>query len=212
MRLSPDWTPLGAVISDLESVVAKLQGSYREATTTPFILDRSTLDYDRLTYWDEPSGSIADWSNLLAEYCARGWAEVRASRAPGGELETVVLAVEDWRNARFTREGRLVHPLLPTPWHDVEVRARTASPEEQPASDDIVTRARAEADDATLSQLQRRTALYFAAWSADGFPPTHTAKEANLRAGKHYPNHPMLNDDRRRQQEAWLEAKNRPRS
>jgi hypothetical protein len=83
---------------------------------------------------------------------------------------------------------------------------------EQPSSNDIVTRARAEADDEALSNLRRRAALYFAAWAADGFPGTRTAKEANLRAGKHYPNHPMLSDDRRRQQEAWREAEKRPRS
>jgi hypothetical protein len=201
LKPSLDWTPLGAVIPVLEGIVAKLQASYQEATTTPF------------TFWYEPSGSIADWSTLLAERCARGLAEVRASRVPGGDHELVVFAAaEDWRSARFTREGRLVHPLLPAAWHDVEVRARTASPGEQPASDDIVTRARAEADDVALSNLQRRAALYFAAWAADGFHGTRTAKEANCRAGKHYPNHPILHDDRRRQQEAWREAKKRPRS
>jgi hypothetical protein len=85
-------------------------------------------------------------------------------------------------------------------------------PTAQPASPDIVTRARAEADNKTLSQRQRRAALYFAAWAANGFPQTGSAKEADSRAAKHYPGHPMLTDEPRLRQDAWVIAKQRSTS
>ena len=125
LALPAEWTRLIALIPALERVVIERQAAYREATTTYFRADHSRAD-EPLSGWDEPSGAIADWASLLAELCARGLAEAGCCRTPQAEPERIELAAEDWRMARFTRDGGLAHPLAPEPWREVVVRAGAA--------------------------------------------------------------------------------------
>jgi hypothetical protein len=181
------------------------ESAWRETRNRMWAFVRDLLLQGQLQLTWLPDDPVAPRQTLARERCG----DLRPS-AYGGKW---VYSGEHWLDGVLIFPADAVEaPSAVSEEPASALAAKPPSPAEQSAFPDAVTRARAEADNETLRQPQRRAALYFSAWAAEGFLPTRSAKEANRRAAEHYPGHPMLTDEPRRQQEAWAIAKQRPRS